>query len=189
VDVFGPLGLAGRVVGGVWSLVRRQNLELSFDSDDTEIVEFDGTKGHLHVRFRVRNRGWRAAEDSSVLLTGVTRPDNGGVRAGAVPLRELQWADVDASHIVIQPRQSRLVDIAAVTRLDDEMLIGVKDRDPTRRDYVPPGRYELSLLVSARGARPRKYVAVVTFVTDWAADPGLPDHVRDISVQPDKRRT
>src|SRR5258708_7760465 len=116
MNILGSLGLAGNLVGGLWGFARRQSLELSYEPSDTDLIELDGTSGHLHLRFRVRNRGWRAAEDATVLLTGVTRLGDDGVLCDPVPLRELKWANVDAAQVVIQPRQHRLVDVAAVTR-------------------------------------------------------------------------
>ena len=119
-----------------------------------------------------------------MLLTHVRRLDKDGVSCDPVPERPLKWADVEADRIVIQPRRHRLVDIAAVDRGVNTMLIAIKNRDPSGRDKVPPGIYELFLQVSARGAKPHDYRATMQFVADWATIPSLSDHLKIIEVQP-----
>jgi hypothetical protein len=181
------LGVTGRVANGIWSLARRQRLEITYDPSDTAVIVHDGSNGHLHIRFRVRNRGWRIATDSAVLLTGVTQLEGDSV-FDPVPERELKWANVDADHIAIQPRHDRLIDIAAVTMSVDRMLIAVYGGDDSGRADVPPGTYELALMVSATGATPRCYSAVLRFAANWTMNNDLRDHLDVVSVQSVKNR-
>jgi len=161
-------GILARIAGPVWKRVRGPRLQLSYDQRDDALISGDGSGEHLHLRLRVTNGGWETADESRVRLADVEQVE--GDRHDPIPTRELKWADIDATLIDLEPRSHRLVDLVATERDSDRLLIAVIGGDPTDRHTVPTGTYTLSLVASARNARPQRYRVVLRFDGQAAGD-------------------
>lgn len=160
-------------VKAVLGRVRDPRLSVAYDRGDDALISRDGSGEHLHIRLRVHNGGWKTAEDVAVRIGAAAHPEG----ADAIPLRELKWADVDKTHLQIEPRRGRLLDLVAIERGVDRMTIGLKEVDPSGRHTVPPGIYDLTLVASVRGGKPRDCEVRVVFTAGWEAEDDIRRHV------------
>jgi hypothetical protein len=168
---------------------RRPRLELvSFDisqqSGDRSLVtaaDKPSSKAEyssLWFRLRVENSGrGDAARNAQVTVTRVRRID--GEELGTViPTRPLKWADLPRALTDIPAGVIRHVDVASLRRqpgvkTNGRLRLELFPRDDhDLRHWLKPGTYQLELVVSADGVRPRFYSLELTvdFSSDKDAD-------------------
>jgi len=164
------------------------------------------TSRAAYLRFAVSNPPGRvAAEDVEVLLQRVERLSVLGelleepssyVDRVQIGFPAFGWTNVPTTALTIPPGVSRVIDLAIFSEPVGEpppsaspsperverLRLAITTAPNDQRHLLTPGRYKLSLVISARNADARYYETEIDFDGEWPEeDAAVWDHLRVVS--------